>query len=253
MDKIVLPQDIFGVPVRPDILQRVVTWHLACKRQGTASVKTRAQVAGSGRKIAPQKGMGIARVGSRRSPIRRGGGKAHGPKPRDWHFTLPKKVRQLGLKCALSSKFAQNKLFIIDQTDLKTHRTRSLVQILHRFKWTNALFVEKKLHPFMALAHSNIPKISYITETELTVYDILNHEILALHRNTLPYLATRLGLVSSAPKLSPSQPLQTNPQGVVGDRPEDYDHIVEEGEEEEGENENFDEFLRKEMEKDKPV
>jgi len=80
----------------------------------------------------------------------------------------------------------------------------------------------------------------------------LNHEILALHRNTLPYLATRLGL-ASAPKLSPSQPLQTNPQGVVGDRPEDYDHIVEEGEEEEGENENFDEFLRKEMEKDKVV
>jgi len=106
-------------------------------------------------------------------------------------------VRQLGLKCALSSKFAKNKLFVIDQTDLKTHKTKNLVQILQRFKWTDVLFVEKKVAPLMYMAHRNIPNISYVSQEDITVYDILRHDNLVLHRNTIPYLMKRVGLLEN--------------------------------------------------------
>jgi len=248
MDTIQLPHDIFGVPVRTDILHRVVTWHLSCQRQGTASTKRRGEVRGSGRKIAPQKGLGKARVGENRTPIRRGGGRAHGPKPRYWHYPLPKRVRQLGLKHALSSKYAQNKLFVIDQTDLKTHKTKNLLQILRRFKWTsNILFVEKKVSPFMYLAHRNIPHIDYVPEEQLTVYDILRYDTIVLHRNTLAYIKKRVGLLENGEQTPIVTPPQDNTiTSEEKEKHEDYDHIVEEGEEDESEHEDFNEFLRKE-------
>jgi len=196
IDNINLPHQLFGCPIRKDILHRVVIWHLACKRQGTAKTKSRAEIAGSNRKLARQKGLGIARVGSKKSPIRRGGGVAHGKKPRDWSYTLPRKIRQFGLRCALSAKFAQNKLFIVDQMDLDTPRTKPLAILLKRYKWNCAIMSELKKSSNLDFAQRNIPNIEYVEPNFLSVYGILRHKYLVLHRNTIPYLLKRCGISS---------------------------------------------------------
>lgn len=186
---ITLPESLFGVPVRKDILHRVVTWQLACKRAGTASSKTRAEKKGSGRKVYPQKGSGRARVGQIRSPMRRHGGHAHGPKPRDWSYHLPLKVQNLGLKCALSAKFAQKQLVIIDDTDLHSHKTRLLNSLFTKFGWTNSLIIEKSpAQPQIYLAHRNIPNINLLTYENINVYDILKHKYLLLHKEVIPVI-----------------------------------------------------------------
>ena len=110
-----LREDIFGVEVKKHVLWEVVKWQLACRRQGTHSTKTRGEVAYSGRKILPQKGTGNARHGDRGAPIFVGGGVAHGPKPRDYYYPLPKKVRKLALKMALSSKAQEKAISLVDQ------------------------------------------------------------------------------------------------------------------------------------------
>jgi len=217
---VVLPKEIFGIPVRKDILHRVVTWQLACKRQGTASSKTKGEKAGSGRKIYAQKGTGRARAGQIRSPTRRGGGAAHGPKPRDWKYHLPVKVQNFGLKCALSAKFAHNKLVIIDDTDLESHRTKYFKETLDKFNWTQkstsrqgrrigrgtrtrgantaVLLFDKgpNIHKNLNLAHRNIPSVRVLPKEEINVYDILRYKMLLVHKDALPYLHQK---VSTSP------------------------------------------------------
>jgi len=199
---ILLDRSIFGVPVRPDILHRVVVWKLACKRTGTARVKTRGEVVGSKQKGAPQKGRGMARMGPKRSPIRRGGGKAHGPRPRDFSFTLQKKVRRFGLRCALAAKFAQNKLIILDDTDLDVHKTKPFKQTLEKSGWANALIVDKpNINVKLFLASRNIPNVLLLPQQRANVYDILHQDFLILHRDTLDYFFQRVnGLLPSVPK-----------------------------------------------------
>jgi large subunit ribosomal protein L4 len=217
IDTIEIPHQIFGTPVRNDILHRVVVWHMACKRQGTAKTKTRAEVRGSNRKLAPQKGLGIARVGSKKSPIRRGGGVAHGKVPRDWSYTLPRKVRQFGLRCALSAKFAQNKIFFVDNTDFITHKSKPLAVVLKRFKFDSVILCEQQKSHNLELAHKNIPKVMYLEPTTLSVYEILRHNYLVLHRNTLPHLLQRCGITSIQSKTS--QTTQTNEDTQTNTKP----------------------------------
>eukprot|EP01129_Flabellula_baltica_P011083 TRINITY_DN4779_c0_g1_i1.p1 TRINITY_DN4779_c0_g1~~TRINITY_DN4779_c0_g1_i1.p1 ORF type:complete len:283 (-),score=61.46 TRINITY_DN4779_c0_g1_i1:197-1045(-) len=114
---VTLDSDIFAVPVRSDILHRYVVWHNANIRQGSSKTKSRGEVQGSTRKLYKQKGSGRARRGSIRSPVLRGGGRAFAKVPKDWSFPLPKKVRRLALRSALSAKFAQNQIFIVDNMD----------------------------------------------------------------------------------------------------------------------------------------
>jgi len=233
---IALPQDVFGVPVRGDILHRVVIWQLACKRQGTASTKNRAEKSGSGRKIHRQKGSGLARAGQVRSPTRRGGGPAHGPRPRDWKYHLPVKVQKLGLKCALSAKFAQQQLSIIDETNLETHKTKNFLQLLRQFGWKDALIIDKTpLSPTLYLAHRNIPCIEVISSEHTNVYDILHHPHLLLHKDVIPFLRQLLVL---------------SPVPLVGTQ--DFDDEIEEpteGEEnEEEQQDDLDEFYAKHIE-----
>src|SRR3990172_2946330 len=109
-----LKDEIFGVEVRGDLLHEVVTWQRACRRSGTASTKSRGEVQGTNKKWWRQKGTGRARVGSHRSPLWRGGGVIFGPKPRSYAYTLPKKVRALALKMALSSKLANGQVVVLD-------------------------------------------------------------------------------------------------------------------------------------------
>lgn len=119
LETVTLDGNVFGAPTRVDILQRVVRWQLACRRAGTNKTKTRTEVSGSTRKPWKQKGSGRARVGDIRAPQWRGGYRVHGPKLRDFSYSLPKKVRAMGLRVALSTKLREGKLAIVDSLDVE--------------------------------------------------------------------------------------------------------------------------------------
>jgi len=181
-----LKDSIFNVPVRSDILHQVVTMQLANRRQGTASTKTRAEVRGGGRKPWRQKGTGRARHGSIRSPIWTGGGIVFGPKPRSYNYTLPKKVKRLAMKCALSSKVADNDVLILDQLELEMPKTKEMVNILNNLKIDKkALIVTLDKDDNVEKSTRNIPGVKATMVGNLNVYDILKHDKLVLTKEAL--------------------------------------------------------------------
>ena len=192
-----LSDAVFGVEVRADILQRVVTWQLAKRRAGTHKVKTRAEIARTGAKLYKQKGTGRARHGSRRVNVFRGGGIAHGPLPRDHALDLPNKVRALGLKCALSSKAREGKLFVLDNLALDEPRTKMLAQRLLGLGLDSALFIDAEAGPErnFALACRNLPLIDLLPAAGANVYDILRRDALVLTRGAVERLEARLAAV----------------------------------------------------------
>lgn len=142
-----------------------------------------------------QKGNGRARVGSRGSPIRIGGGVAHGPKPRDYSYTLPKKIRTFGLRCALASKFAKNNLYIIDSTNMEAPKTKVASAMAKSFGWneTGVLIVDGDIiDPNFQKSVQNLENVKVISQKRLNVYDILRAKKLALSKQVLPYLTQRL-------------------------------------------------------------
>ncbi len=136
-----LPDSIFGVEVKSYILHDIVKMQMANRRAGTACTKTRAEVSGSNAKPWRQKGTGRARAGQKRSPLWRGGGTTFGPKPRDYSYLLPRKVRKLGLCMALSSRFAEENLLVVDDLQLDCIKTKDFVGIMNNFNFDNALIV----------------------------------------------------------------------------------------------------------------
>jgi large subunit ribosomal protein L4 len=187
-----LKEEIFGVEVKGHLLHEVVTWQRACRRSGAASTKTRGEVRGGGSKPWRQKGTGRARVGSRRSPIWRGGGTAFGPKPRSYAYTLPKKVRQQALKMALSSKLSSGQLVVLDSYPEATPKTRDFVNILKNFEIEKALFVTPEAHRTLELSSRNVPYIQVMLPGGLNVYDILRHDHLVLLSPALAQIEARL-------------------------------------------------------------
>ncbi|XP_024514992.1 uncharacterized protein LOC9649309 [Selaginella moellendorffii] len=174
--------DIFDVPIRKDIVHHVVKWQRAKRRKGTHSTKTRGEVAGSTRKINKQKGTGKARHGSRRAPQFRGGGVAHGPKPRSYEYKLNKKVRRLGLKIALSARVAERKLMLFDNVDLPTHKTRQLMKLVPNLGCRRVLIVDgvEKMGREITLACRNVKEVNVIPAKGLNVYSILLHDTLVM-------------------------------------------------------------------------
>jgi large subunit ribosomal protein L4 len=187
-----LKDDIFGVAVKGHLLHEVVTWQQACRRIGSASTKTRAEVKGGGRKPWRQKGTGRARVGSTRSPIWRGGGTIFGPRPRSYAYTLPKKVRRQALKMALSSKLSTGKLVVLDDYPLGTPKTREFVKVLQAFDITKALFITPAEHQALELSARNVPYIQVMPTAGLNVYDILRHDHLVLFSPAVAQIEARL-------------------------------------------------------------
>ena len=187
-----LKDEIFGVEVRGDLLHEVVTWQLACRRSGTASTKSRGEVQGTGKKWWRQKGTGRARVGSHRSPLWRGGGVIFGPKPRSYAYTLPKKVRRLALKMALSSKLAEGQLLILNDYPHTTPKTRDFVEVLRQFDITKALFITGDEHRSLELSSRNVPYIQVMRAEGLNVYDILRHDHLVVFPPALAQIEARL-------------------------------------------------------------
>jgi large subunit ribosomal protein L4 len=178
--EIELSEAIFGAEIKPYLLHEVVVWQLAKRRQGNACTKSRHEVRGGGKKPWRQKGTGRARSGSRRSPLWRGGGVAFGPKPRDYGYTLPKKVKKAALKVALSDKLKEQKLTVMRGFDLADIKTKAFVEVLKRFATDDALIVTAGPDLNLEKSSRNVPKIKVLRAEGLNVYDILRYDRLLL-------------------------------------------------------------------------
>ncbi len=182
-----LPSDIFEAQVREDLLHTVVRWQLAKKRSGTASTKTRGEVSGGGRKPWRQKGLGRARHGSIRSPLWRGGGVVFGPKPKDWSFDLPKKVRKRALISALSLKYKEGKIRVLKDLALTEMRTKLVSNILKKFGISRALFIDGDNEIFKK-SSKNMKNAKYLHKNGLNVYDILLYDNVFITKDAVEYI-----------------------------------------------------------------
>jgi len=184
---------VFGIEPRADILHRVVTWQLENRRGTARGARERSDVARTGKKFGNQKGGGTARHGDRAAPNFIGGGKAHGPRVRDFNPSLNKKVRALGLKMALSSKAKDGKLLILDTLTVKEAKTKSLLAQIGKLGFGNTTLVidGDQVDTGFALASSNIPKLNVLPAVGANVYDILKHETLVLTRAAVEKLEAR--------------------------------------------------------------
>ena len=187
-----LKGDIFGVEVRGDVLHEVVTWQRACRRSGCACTKTRGEVSGGGRKPWRQKGTGRARSGSNRSPVWKGGGTTFGPRPRSYAYTLPKKVRRLALKMALSSKLESGQLVVLEGYPHTAPRTKDFVAVLKTFELSKALFISLEENRALELSARNVPGVQVMLPMGLNVYDILKYDHLVLFSPALAAIEARL-------------------------------------------------------------
>ncbi len=186
LGKIDLPDDIFGVTVRKELLHEVVHNHLANKRQGTASTRTRGMVSGGGKKPYKQKGTGRARAGSNRSPLWKGGGTVFGPHPRDYSYQLPKKVKWSALSSALSAKLADGEVIIIDNISVTEPKTKAVKGLLDNLGLkNNVLIIVPERNDAIELASRNIPKVNVARVNELNVYSILSHEKLLISKDAI--------------------------------------------------------------------
>ena len=191
--KATLQDSIFGIDPRADILHRVVTWQRANARAGTHAVKTVSDVAGSGKKAFKQKKTGNAREGERYNVHMRGGGVVHGPVVRDHNIDLPKKIRSLGLKMALSSKAKEGALIIIDSEKMKEAKTATLAKQLKKMKIESALFVgAEKVDENFKKSAANIINVDVLPTIGLNVLDILKHEKLVLTADAVKAVEARL-------------------------------------------------------------
>lgn len=188
-----LSDEIFGLPARKDILARMVNWQLAKRRAGTHKVKERGEVSGSTRKIYRQKGTGRARHGSIRANVFRGGGQVHGPRVRDHAIDLPKKVRKLALKTALSAKAAAGKLVILDKAVAKDGKTKDLRGRFDALGWNSVLVIGgAQLDENFARAARNLPGVDVLPQQGANVYDILRRDTLVLTKDAVEALEARL-------------------------------------------------------------
>ena len=188
-----LDEDVFGLPVRKDILHRVVRWQLAKRRAGTHSTKGVSEITGTSKKPWKQKGTGRARFGSLKAPQMRGGGVAFGPTPRSHAHALPKKVRKLGLKMALSAKQAEGQLVVLKTANLKSGKTRDLAASLEKFGWSRPLVITgTEVNESFARAARNLRSIDLLPQQGANVYDILRHDTLVLTADAVEALEARL-------------------------------------------------------------
>jgi len=188
-----LADEVFGLPIRRDILARVVNWQLAKRRAGTHKTKGVSEISGTTKKPYKQKGTGRARQGSLRSPQFRGGAVIFGPVVRSHEFDLQKKVRKLGLKTALSAKQAEGKLIVIDEAKVAEAKTKALRARLDALGWESVLIIDgAAVDEGFARAARNLPKVDVLPQQGANVYDILRRDTLVLTRDAVQQLEARL-------------------------------------------------------------
>ncbi len=188
-----LNEAVFGLEPRPDILHRMVTYQLAKRQAGTHKTKQRSEINGTQKKFVKQKGSGGARHGNRKSNIFIGGGKAFGPVPRSHATKLPKKVRALAMRHALSAKCGSGDLIVLDEAKLPSGKTGELVKALSNHGLSSALIVtENEADTSFARAARNIPNLMVLPSRGANVYDILNRDKLVVTQGALKELEERL-------------------------------------------------------------
>ena len=188
-----LDDTVFGLEARADLLARAVKWQLAKRRSGNHKVKGRSEVSATGTKPFRQKGTGRARQGTRVAPQMRGGGIVFGPHVRDHSHDMPKKVRKLALKTALSAKQAEGKLVILDEATLKAPKTADLVKKLAALGWGKTLIIDgETIDDNFARAARNIVGIDVLPSVGANVYDILRRDTLVLTKGAVDKLVERL-------------------------------------------------------------
>ena len=187
-----LSDDVFGLNPRADLLHRMVRYQLAKRRAGNSASKDRSEINATTAKMYRQKGTGGARHGSKKAPIFRGGGKAFGPKPRSFAHDLPKKVRALALKHALSAKAKTEELVVIDSCELKDGKTKALKSRFAKLGFVSALIIDgATVEDGFARAARNIPRVDVLPVQGINVYDILRHDKLVLTKAALEALEAR--------------------------------------------------------------
>jgi len=176
-----ISDEVFAVPFNQAVVHQAMVRQRANARQGTASTKTRGEVSGSSRKLFRQKHTGLARAGSRKSPLRRGGGVIFGPKPRSYRQAMPKKMRQLALRCVLSAKAGDGELMVLEQLELPEPKTKEMVQILAALGVdSSALVVTDGPEVNVVKSARNLAGIKTIPANLLNVVDILSYKMLLM-------------------------------------------------------------------------
>ena len=193
-----LPDSIFGIAPRPDVIARVVHWQLAKRRAGTHKVKGMGEVSGTTRKPYKQKGTGNARQGSLRAPQFRTGGAVHGPVVRDHGYDLPKKVRRLGLISALSQKMAAGKVVVLEGVTGGSGKTKELAAQFKALGWKSALVLDHVVDEKFLQASRNQIGFNVLPTVGANVYDIIRHDVLVLTAAGIDGLKQRLGLAEGA-------------------------------------------------------
>lgn len=187
-----LSDSIFNIEVKSEVLHEVVKMQLACRRAGTASVKRRSDVKGSTRKLYRQKGTGRARRGDIKSPVMRGGGVVFGPKPKSYAYSVPKKVRRLALKMALSSKFQDKELIVLNSMDFDTPKTKKFLDVMNALKLENVLIVTSGENENLELSSRNVASVKVMKTEGLNVYDVLKYQSLLLLEPSVSGIEGRL-------------------------------------------------------------
>ncbi|MFP3980840.1 MAG: 50S ribosomal protein L4 [Desulfobacterales bacterium] len=192
VSEVELVEDIFNVKVKKTVMHEVVRMQLANRRRGTAKVKHRSEVKGSSSKMFRQKGTGRARRGNIKTPLLRGGGVAFGPDPRDYSYKVPKKVRRLALKMALSAKYQDNEIIVLDGFALDQVKTKAVASVLSNLSLEKPLIVINEADEKLELSSRNIPGAKVLRVEGLNVYDILNHKTLVLLEPSIKGIEGRL-------------------------------------------------------------
>ena len=180
-----LDDAVFGEKPKTHAVYEEVKRYLASLRAGTHATKTRAMVSGAGKKLWKQKGTGQARIGSVRSPLRRHGGTTHGPQPHAYELAIPRKVKKLAMRVALSQKLKKNGLLVVDSLVVAEAKTRRVADLFEGLAIKGStLIVEESGNRNLRLGARNLPRVKVVAPAALSVYDVLNHERLVLTRGT---------------------------------------------------------------------
>lgn len=193
-----LSDRVFGAELNEGLIHAAVRNYLANGRQGTAKTKTRGDVRGGGKKPWKQKGTGRARVASIRSPLWRGGGRVHGPVPKDWSYKMPNKMRRGAIRSALSERLREGNIIVIDELSLKNPKTKEFIEVLKNLgltdkdKQTKALFVDSLDNSNLILGSRNVQKTKVVNSFGVNIYDIIWHEKIIISKNAAEELNTLL-------------------------------------------------------------
>lgn len=189
-----IPDQMVNEELRKDVLHTLVRWQLACRRAGTHNTKNRGDVSYSSAKPYKQKGTGNARQGNKASMLLRGGAVAHGPHPRDYSFNVNKKVKQLGLRSAISYLNKEGRMFVVSDMASKEGKTKELAERLKGFGLSKVLLIDENQDAMFARASRNLPTVRYNSVSGLNVYDLLKYDAVIFNQASLSKVAEKCGV-----------------------------------------------------------